>query len=660
MVQTNFQTSNTTPRNRFRALLRNNELGIVDNPLLHRDPSDQDNDVRATYNRHPDLKDALDVDLLIRGARLARDQELFEATEYLSRIESAALERERTSGFWKQPKSLRVIILTCCVGAIVQGWVQSSIAGANLQWPAEFGLSVNVNNPYTHDVWLFGAVNAITYFSASAVGAWLSDPLNEYAYGRRGALFVAALFTFGFTIGSAYTKSWKALFACRFGVGIGMGAKASVVPIWESEISPARIRGRLLLTWQTFTAFGIFLGNAANLVVYNHWRLQIVSPVIPAIVLLVLVSVCYESPRWFIKRNKYKDAYESLLQLRETPLQSARDLYYIHSQLQVETNLFVKRRSTDNEVDMTDIIDDDMYQTEVGLTSYWTRVQQLLTISRNRRASLAVFVVMMSQQFSGVNIFAFLAATTFSDANIDPKKSLWLAFGFGIANFLFSPLAYWYIDSKGRRFLLLLSLFSMIWALIATGFSFQIPRDSSARIPVITFFMIVYTLCYSPGAGVVPFTYSSEVFPLVNREAGMSFGVFWNLLGAGVLALIVPQLTYSLGHTGLLGLFAGLDAFAFILVWLLMPATVQVATLEEMNYIFGVPTRRHIEYQLKEVVPWAFRHYILRKQTERLDPLYRWNRTREDQQRHPPASSSPQLAQAGGIPDALSTQESSR
>lgn len=652
MAQGNLQTNHTAPRNRFRALLRNNELGIVDNPLLHRDPSDQDNDVRATYSRHPDLKDALDVELLIRGARLARDQELFEATEHLSGIESAALQRERTSGFWKQPKSLRVIILTCCVGAIVQGWVQSSIAGANLQWPAEFGLNVNIKNPYTHDVWLFGAVNAITYFSASAVGAWLSDPLNEYVYGRRGALFVAALFTFGFTIGSAYTESWRSLFVCRFGVGIGMGAKASVVPIWESEISPARIRGRLLLTWQTFTALGIFLGNAANLVVYNRWRLQIVSPVIPAVVLLVLVPICYESPRWLIKRNKYKNAYESLVQLRETPLQSARDLYYIHSQLQVETNLFARSRKADSGVNMGNIIDDDMYQTEVSLTSYGTRVWQLLTISRNQRASLAVFVVMISQQLSGVNIFAFLAATLFNDANIDPKKSLWLAFGFGIANFVFSPLAYWYIDSKGRRFLLLLSLFSMIWALIATGFSFRIPEHSSARIPVITLFMIIYTLCYSPGAGVVPFTYSSEVFPLVNREAGMSFAVFWNLLGAGVLALIVPQLTYSLGHTGLLGLFAGLDAFAFALVWLLMPGTVQVATLEEMNYIFGVPTRRHIEYQLKEVLPWAFRHYILRKPTKRLAPLYRWNRAREDQQLQPPAPPLAPPAQTDGARDA--------
>ena len=103
------------------------------------------------------------------------------------------------------------------------------------------------------------------------------------------------------------------------------------------------------------------------------------------------------SPRWLIKRNKYKNAYESLLQLRETPLQSARDLYYIHSQLQVETNLFARSRNADNEVDMGNIIGDDMYQTEVSLTSYRTRVWQLLTISRNQRASLAVFTVMISQ-----------------------------------------------------------------------------------------------------------------------------------------------------------------------------------------------------------------------------------------------------------------------
>jgi len=111
---------------------------------------------------------------------------------------------------------------------------------------------------------------------------------------RRGALFVAALFSFVAVIASAVTHSFGALFACRFLLGIGMGAKASVVPIFESEVAPAAIRGRLLVSWQTFVAFGIFLGSAANLVAYPHWRWQIASGVIPVVPLLTLVFICSE------------------------------------------------------------------------------------------------------------------------------------------------------------------------------------------------------------------------------------------------------------------------------------------------------------------------------------------------------------------------------
>lgn len=111
------------------------------------------------------------------------------------------------------------------------------------------------------------------------------------------------------------------------------------------------------------------------------------------------------------------------------------------------------------------------------------------------------------RQLCGINLWAFLGATLFNDARIDQKKSLWLAFGFGIANFMsvpifplsrqrilteyrFSPLAYWFIDGRGRRFLLLLSLFTMIPALLAVGFSFQLSENNPARVGVITFFMV--------------------------------------------------------------------------------------------------------------------------------------------------------------------------
>ena len=62
--------------------------------------------------------------------------------------------------------------------------------------------------------------------------------------------------------------------------------------------------------------------------------------------------------------------------------------------------------------------------------------------------------------------------------------------------------------------------------------------------------------------GPVPFTLSAEVsnwfklpsstltlhkkvFPLENRVVGMSFAVFLNLFGAGILTLVVPSLTVS-------------------------------------------------------------------------------------------------------------------
>lgn len=56
------------------------------------------------------------------------------------------------------------------------------------------------------------------------------------------------------------------------------------------------------MSWQMWTAFGIFLGFCANLAVYDvgpiAWRLQLGSAMIPALPLLLGVYFCPESPRW--------------------------------------------------------------------------------------------------------------------------------------------------------------------------------------------------------------------------------------------------------------------------------------------------------------------------------------------------------------------------
>jgi hypothetical protein len=137
-----------------------------------------------------------------------------------------------------------------------------------------------------------------------------------------------------------------------------------VVPVFAAENSPASIRGALVMSWREYshmrasvkiadwcrsemwTAFGILLGTCANLAVGKTgdiaWRLQLGSAFIPAVPLLLLIYMCPESPRWYMKKDRYAEAFTSLLRLRNTPLQAARDLYYIRSQLEVEREV-IKR-----------------------------------------------------------------------------------------------------------------------------------------------------------------------------------------------------------------------------------------------------------------------------------------------------------------------------
>ena len=198
----------------------------------------------------------------------------------------------------------------------------------------------------------------------------------------------------------------------------------------------------------------------------------------------------------------------------------------------------------------------DTYQEQVRQSTYWQRFGQLFTVPRIRRATMASFAVMIGQQLCGINLLAFLSATLFSAATKsnnsdslnntckngvitdlgDGKRALWLSFGFGLANFLFTLPAWGTIDTKGRRWLLNWSFPNMFWTLLALGLCFLIP-GYSARIGAMSLFIIFYTAAYSAGEGPVAFTLSSEVFPLVNREVGMSFAVSWRQVPCS-LALI--------------------------------------------------------------------------------------------------------------------------
>ncbi|KAL8712505.1 MAG: hypothetical protein Q9220_003353 [cf. Caloplaca sp. 1 TL-2023] len=481
------------PQVPFDQLLRNNRLGIIENPL-RRIPDDRFNECIESFYEEAKLAGLIDLPTFIKAARLAKEKEAFLAEEKaqgtFSNVDDSALEKEESTKIWTETKGSKDGV----------GDITRSLA--------RYSQSVGLNG---HEL------------------IWL---------------------------------------------------------------------GRILTSWQIGTALGLAISGAVALIKPNSWTFQISSSFIPALILLLLVFTGSESPRWLVKKQRHRETYKVLLRLRENSLLAARDLVFIWSQLQVETILFMRIKSdVINLENRIPYLEPRLYRRQIGFFGYGRRITQLFTVPRARRATVASFLVMCAQQMTGINVFAFLASTILEYKDDNPpdishkdppgmpnKDTLWLFFGFGIANFVSSIIAYFYIDSKGRRWLLMLSLAAI-----------------------------------------------SEVFPQILREVGMAWasGICW--LGAGILDLCVPTLISKMGgQTGLLGLFAALDVAAFIMVWLFVPGMErQIATMEEMNYVFAVPTRQHVRYQIKEVAPWAFDRYIRGRRNATCDPLYRYARDLE-------------------------------
>ena len=57
------------------------------------------------------------------------------------------------------------------------------------------------------------------------------------------------------------------------------------------------------------------------------------------------------------------------------------------------------------------------------------------------------------------------------------------------------------------------------------------------------------------------------------------------------------------------------------MIFLWVPETKQ-RTLEELDYIFAVPTRTHMKYQCFTVLPWWIKKYVLRRKVAACPELY--------------------------------------
>ncbi|XWW95790.1 hypothetical protein V2A60_003757 [Cordyceps javanica] len=538
------------------------------------------------------------ISVLRKGALVAQDPtdlDRIDGAETLTAAERAVLERER-SNRWAMPARLFWTIAMCSIGAAVQGWDQTGANGATIFFPSYYG----IGGDSAREQILVGLINAAPYIGSAFIGCWLSDPLNNY-FGRRGTIWFSAHFCIWPVIGSAFCHTWEQQLACRLLMGIGMGAKASTVPIYAAENAPTSIRGALVMSWQMWTAFGIMLGTAFNLAVFHvphiNWRLMLGAPFIPAVPLLVGIYLCPESPRWYMKKGRFADAWRAMSVLRFDEIQVARDVFYIGTQLEMEERL-------------------------ASRASFVGRFTQLFTVPRVRRANLAAFTTMLAQQMCGINIIAFYSTSIFKESGLTEFKAMIGSFGFGLVNWLFAFPAFWTIDTFGRRSLLLFTFPQMFWTLLAAGLCTLIDKDmGDVRTGLVCLFVFLFAAFYSPGEGPVPFTYSSEVYPLQNREMGMGFAVATCLFWAAVLGTSFPFLLHEAKPVGAFGVYAGFNVVAFVLIFLFVPETMQ-RSLEELDWIFAVPVRKFAHYQVTVELPWFFKRYVLFQKNATKPPLY--------------------------------------
>ncbi|MBZ6373504.1 MAG: MFS transporter [Kocuria palustris] len=253
---------------------------------------------------------------------------------------------------------------------------QTVVNGAQIFYKHQFG----IGDGSSRSAWLVGLVNSAPYLCCAFISSWLTVPFNHW-FGRRGTIFIACCLSAITCLWQGFVSTWWAMFVARFMLGFGIGPKSATVPIYAAETAPPSIRGALVMQWHVWTAFGIMVGYASDLIFYNvesstivglNWRCMMASAMFPALVVCCFVFACPESPHWYIRQKQYYRAYRSICTLRNHKIQAARDLYYMHTLLEAENSIKLGRN----------------------------KLLELIKVPRNRRAMLASQIVMFMQQVS--------------------------------------------------------------------------------------------------------------------------------------------------------------------------------------------------------------------------------------------------------------------
>lgn len=177
--------------------------------------------------------------------------------------------------------------------------------------------------------------------------------------------------------------------------GFGVGSVNTITPVWQSECSKPKNRGKHVVVLGTFIATGIAAAAWVNCGLSYvqtssvSWRLPLAIPLVCTAILAVSAFCFPESPRWLVQKARYAEAREVLSILEDLP----------NDDNIVRTEVEAIQQACEAES-----------HREVGFRTLFSTGPQRLFY----RTMLA-FLVNFNAQMTGANVISYYATTIFRD-----------------------------------------------------------------------------------------------------------------------------------------------------------------------------------------------------------------------------------------------------
>ncbi|KAM0896455.1 hypothetical protein ACQ4PT_023165 [Festuca glaucescens] len=399
-------------------------------------------------------------------------------------------------------------------------------------------------------------------YLAALVASLFAASVTRLA-GRKWSMFVGGVtFLAGCALNGA-AQNVAMLILGRVLLGVGVGFANQSVPVYLSEMAPARMRGMLNNAFQLMITLGIL---AANLINYGTnkisggwgWRLSLALAAVPAAIITVGSLFLPDTPNSLLERGKADDARRMLLRVRGT---DDIDAEYRDLAVASEASRAVERP--------------------------WRDI-----LRRRYRPQLVMAVAIpLLQQLTGINVIMFYAPVLFETLRFGGSASLMSAVITGVVNLMATLVSVFTVDRVGRRVLFLQGGAQMFASQVTVGalIGAKLGWSGVAEIPAgyaaaVVMMVCVYVAGFAWSWGPLGWLVPSEVLPLAVRPAGQSITVATNMLMTFVVAQAFLPMLCSLKFV-LFFFFAAWVAAMTLFVALFVPETKGVP-IEDMANVW--------------------------------------------------------------------------